>query len=99
MSFEVIAGLISILTFVSGLIAWLSAALKKQYAAERDFKEIQISLQELIRTNQFRHEFLKKELDEIECQIQECKSVLNTLLVRCCGDNISIGTRRRDTEG
>lgn len=99
---ELLAMAISLVTFIAGGVAWFSSAIRKGYAAERDFQHLkrnqeQLSLGIKQCLDQYDHKFelTKKELDEIEIQLIEVKGVLNLLLVRLTGDTISEITNRR----
>lgn len=102
---EAIAMVISLISFVSGGIAWYSSAVRKSYAAERDFQHLRRNQEQLSSgiaecLKEFEHKFqlTKKELDEIEVQLIEVKGVLNVLLVRFTGDTVSEVMRRRERE-
>lgn len=86
---EIILALISLATFLSGAFAWYSSAVRKQYAAERDFIQLNRN-QELIRSS---IEGLEKDLsrnhDESQREMLELKALINVLMVRLTGDTIS----------
>lgn len=102
---ELVAMTISLISFVSGGVAWYSSAVRKSYAAERDFQhlrrnqeQLSAGIAECLKEFEHKHQLTKKELDEIEVQLIEVKGVLNLLLVRLTGDSVSeVLRRRKDT--
>lgn len=86
---EIILALISLVTFLSGAFAWYSSAIRKQYAAERDFIQLNRN-QELIRDSL--EEILKdlgRNHDESQREVLELKALINVLMVRLTGDTVS----------
>lgn len=102
---EIVAMIISLITFVAGGVAWFSAAVRKSYAAERDFQHLRRNQEQLsdgiaqvLKDYDHKFQLTKKELDEIEVQLIEVKGVLNLLLVRLTGDSVSEVLRKKGRE-
>lgn len=103
---SLVLGLIGIIGGLFGALSWYSGAVQKRYAAERDFQHLKRTLEqlalnidnrqsEIINLIQNKHEFLKKELDEIESEEKEIKSLIQIIIIKVSGEGTSGIFRRK----
>lgn len=82
MTTELIAIAISIFTFLGGITAWYSAAVKKSYAAQRDYEHLKRNYEQIAANqNNLLREFDQR-FDQTILELKELKAQLNVLTVK-----------------
>lgn len=79
---EIITLLISITTFVGGLIAWYSAAIKKNYAAQRDYNHLKNNYQQLSSSINSLYKDIDLRFDSTISELKDLKSLQLAILVK-----------------
>ena len=78
-----------LISFVGGFATWSAAAVKKQYAAERDFGHLKKSYDTLAVNITHLDRLLDQRLDELQRENLELKTLLQGVLIRL-GSNGSV---------
>lgn len=77
--FDLLAIALSLVTFLSGIVAWYSSSVKKSYAAERDFGHLKMSLQQIEKTISDHADEQEEKLRQLEREIVELKGLIHAL--------------------
>lgn len=98
---QVLSTVLGIFGFCFGCLAWYAGSVRKAYAAERDFNQLQITHEEIKQSlkslgEKFdqKFEMNKLELDDIELQLLEIKSLGNVILIKISGES-TLGTSNK----
>jgi len=89
-------GIIGILTFAGGTLAWYSGAIEKRYAAQRDFQHLRKNQEQIASTINSLFKEQDRRFDEIERETLELKALLNNLVHSIHNETISSIMRRKD---
>ncbi len=81
-SLEILALVVSLVTFVGGCLAWYSAAVVKQYAAQRDFQHLTRSYEQLSGAIASLHSDIDRSQDLMLLELRELKGQVTVLLVK-----------------
>ncbi|MEL6553592.1 MAG: hypothetical protein AAFQ63_09055 [Cyanobacteria bacterium J06621_11] len=84
-----------IISFIGGAATWYGAAVKKNYASERDFNHLKRNYEGLTANVGAMDKMLDDRLDRIELQIAEAKALQQAILTQIGSGNSSIIQPRR----
>lgn len=97
---EIIAILISISTFLGGLVMWYSGAVRKRYASQRDFEHLKASYNQLASNQAAILKELDTRFDATMLELKEHKGLLVAVLGQTLGkkgdDSQSFYFKNRD---
>lgn len=92
---ELLAVVVSLLTFAGGVIAWYSASVQKRYASQRDFEHLKRNYEQLASNQNEIVKDLDKGFDSLILELKEVKGLQTAILVKISpSDSVSDIYRR-----
>lgn len=82
---EVIAILISITTFLGGLVMWYNGAVRKRYASQREFEHLKNNYKQLAESQSVILKELDSRFDATLLELKEQKGLLMAILGQTAG--------------
>jgi hypothetical protein len=98
LSLEIVTGLISIVTFFGGVVMWYSGAIKKTYAAQRDYEHLKNSYKQLANNQDNILKEFDTRFDQIILEMKELKGLITAVLVKISPNEHSTGWYRRNDQ-
>jgi hypothetical protein len=77
-----VLGLISVVTFIGGAIAWYSSSVRKDYAAQRDFGHLKNNYKQMAESLASVDRDLDDRFDRVDRQLIKIESKLDVVLNR-----------------
>ncbi len=97
-SLELVALVFSITTFVGGCVMWFQGAVKKNYAAQRDFDHLKNSYHQLASNQQAILKELDGRFDQTVLELKEIKGFLTAIMLKISPSDSSLGSFNRPRE-
>lgn len=91
-------GIIGILTFVGGILAWYSGAIEKRYAAQRDFQHLKKNQENISLGIHSLFKEVDRRFDDLVREVGELKALNNNLIHTINNESISSIIRRKEKD-
>lgn len=81
-SLEILAAVMSVITFASGTLAWYSARVQKTYAAQRDFEHLKRNYNQMSENLAAIAEEIDRRFDSLDRDGDDIRQKLNVILIK-----------------
>lgn len=88
---EIVTMLISVSMFLAGLVTWYSGAVRKRYAAQRDYEHLKTSYKQLASGQSVISKDMDSRFDSIMLELKEVKAMQLALMVKINPSETSSG--------
>lgn len=98
MNLEVLAAVMSVITFSGGVLAWYSANVQKSYAAQRDFEHLKRNYAQMTENLREVAEELDRRFDALDRDNDDIRQKLNVMLIKILPEHSTGWLKQQDSE-
>lgn len=98
LSLEVLSAAMALVTFVSGALAWYSAKVQKNYAAQRDFEHLKRNYAQMTENLKEVAEELDRRFDALDRDNDDIRQKLNVMLIKILPEHSTGWLKQQDSE-
>lgn len=93
-----VVSVISICTFLGGMMAWYSANVQKRYAAQRDFEHLKRNYQQLAQNQAEILDVLDKRFDSLDRDSDDVRQKLNVIMIKILPEHSTGWMKQKDSD-